>query len=276
MSLIKNKDTGNFYPTYIPNTDWRCDWLFSTHRGCPHDCVYCSSKKLNNRFKSLGDPTVPRRLKGEYDYGGLKRKNFPDGTIFVNPYCDTFTLDVTNEINPLLWLCNQNPQNTFVFQTKDTFHYLSFNEEDERHNQIPSRSWLGTTIETDDTVLYKELGISNAPIPANRLHNLVYLKQRSKKEFRFFVTIEPVMKFSGRLLFWLKELQPNLVFIGANTSKVQLPEPTNDELIEFIYALYDTIGIEKVYLKSNVRRLIPDFYDGWKLAEKQNMEVNNG
>jgi hypothetical protein len=63
-------------------------------------------------------------------------------------------------------------------------------------------------------------------------------------------------------------IKPDLIFIGANTSKIQLPEPTSEELINLIYSLYEIVGINNVYLKSNIRRLIPAFYDGWKLAKE--------
>ena len=53
---------------------------------------------------------------------------------------------------------------------------------------------------------------------------------------------------------------PDIVFIGANTSKVKLNEPSDTSLINLIYSLYEIIGVEKVYLKKNIRRLIPHFY----------------
>jgi truncated hemoglobin YjbI len=31
--------------------------------------------------------------------------------------------------------------------------------------------------------------------------------------------------------------------------------------MNLIYSLYDIIGVEKVYLKKNIRRLVPHFYD---------------
>lgn len=288
MSLTENKG-GNFYPINIPEVDWHCDYLWSTHRGCPNDCIYCSSKKLNNRFKSLGDPASLRRLKGEWKYGEwknchreleiIKRSLLPNASIFLSPFNDIMTVP-EGDIRQIFDLVNysrgwwfdrdvighkEKSNFNIILQTKNPSMYFDYID------LIPEGSWLGTTIETDDTMLYKEMNISKSPIPPNRIHNFIKLKEK-EESFSYFVTIEPIMSFSGRLLFWIKELQPDLIFMGANTSKMQLPGPTNDELIEFIYALYDTIGIEKVYLKSNIRRLIPTFYDGWKLTEKQNEE----
>jgi hypothetical protein len=261
MSLIKNKE-GNFYPVSIPDTDWHCDWLFSTHRGCPFDCVYCSSKRLNVRFG--GDPCEIKRLKGEWikdsEIEVIRFRDFPHDSIFVNPYCDIFALPV-DDIKQILEVCQWNIHTdylgnqtcNFIFQTKDPAKYFDYLD------WIPEGSWLGTTIETDDSVLYGKLGISKAPNIPNRLHNMVKLKEENEN-FKYFVTIEPIMKFSPRLLFWINELSPDLVFVGANTSKIQLPEPTPDELVALIKELRK---ITVVYLKSNLKRLLPLPLHGW-------------
>jgi len=258
MPLSKNNDTNNFYPVEIPETEWHCDYPFSTHRGCWHDCNYCSSKKYNIRFG--GDPCKIRRLKGEWRGDNLKHRIFGNSGIFISPYNDIMTVP-DGDIKQILGVCNANADTQFIFQTKRVegyFNYLDI---------IPDGSWLGTTIETDDVVMYNELKISKAPNTPNRIHNLVRLKEKHRKQYRFFVTIEPIMQFSPRLLFWMNELEPDLIFIGANTSKVKLNEPSDTSVINLIYSLYDIIGVEKVYLKKNIRRLIPAFYDGWKLAK---------
>jgi hypothetical protein len=271
MSLIRNKE-GNFYPIEIQGTDWHCDWKWSTHRGCPHDCVYCSSKKYNIRFG--GDPCEIRRLKDEWvDVGGLLEpirpiRLLPSGTIFVNPYCDIFALP-SYDIGMILSHCNdeikrKNQDAKFIFQTKDPAQYFDYMA------LIPQGSWLGTTIEYDDNYNYAETSdyiYSKAPSPFKRLTKMTELIWRYKKKYKYSVTVEPIMKFNlFRLSNWMTYIKPDLIFIGANTSKIQLPEPTSEELINLIYSLYEIAGINNVYLKSNIRRLIPAFYDGWKLA----------
>lgn len=279
MSLIKNKSNDNFYPIGISGTDWHCDWKWSTHRGCPWDCVYCSSKRINQCFG--GDPCEIRRLKGEwFDNRGLidnwqLSNHLREGGIFVNPYCDIFALakydiyEIFSHINSekryqRYW----GKEFTCIFQTKDPAQYFDY------LNLIPEGSWLGTTIEYDDNYNYAEISdyiYSKAPSPFKRLTEMTELTWRYKKEYKYFVTIEPIMKFNlFRLPNWMTYIKPDLIFIGANTSKIQLPEPTSEELINLIYSLYEIVGINNVYLKSNIRRLIPAFYDGWKLAKEQN------
>jgi hypothetical protein len=265
MSLVKNKG-GNFYPVSIPEVGWNCDYLWSTHRGCPFDCVYCSSKRLNNRFKSLGDPTIPKRLKGEWKNDYIYTKLPINSSIFISPYNDIMSVG-NDDIRQILDICNQVKSSSFILQTKNPTKYFDYID------LIPEDSWLGTTIETDLYMKYADWKISKSP---NIRRRKIQFKEVSKRYWRYmyFVTIEPVLTFSKDFIYWIDDMHPDLIFIGANTSKIQLPEPTNDELIEFIYALYDTIGVEKVYLKSNIRRLIPAFYDGWKLAKEQNEVAN--
>ena len=290
MSLIKNKDSGNFYPVHVECKNWKsetfdtpghlpitinilpywkCDDLWSTHEGnfngsgCVFGCKYCSRQKYNCRFKK---PSGLHRSKGEWINDRVLRiRKFGQRSVFVNPYSDLFTFP-EYDIKQIFEVCNYSVKRgtKFIFQTKDPGKYFDYLD------LIPSQSWIGTTIETDlflDSQYYVQNNISKAPFIADR-----YLSMLNKDlgVFKRFVTIEPIMQFSKELIRWMGMLNPDLIFIGANTSKINLPEPTKDELQDLIYALYDVVGVPNVYLKSNIRRLIPAFYDGWKLAEEQN------
>ena len=142
----------------------------------------------------------------------------------------------------------------FIFQTKDPakyFDYLAL---------MPKGSWLGTTIETDSSFSYSVLKVSKAPDPTSRY--LEFRLLRRDENYKYFVTIEPIMKFTKYLKYFLSEIDPDIIFIGANTSKVQLPEPSPDEVMELVIELSK---ITKVYLKSNLKRLVtPEFYLKWK------------
>ncbi len=279
MSLIKNKDSGNFYPKEIKEVGWKCDWLWSSHRGCTFDCSYCSSKRLNVRFG--GDSCEIRRLKGEWmgvdASGHLKRYILPNAKIFISPYNDIMTVNKDDRSaifgaiydTTEYWFdrdaVGHKEKSNFgiIMQTKDPAKYFDYLD------LIPEGSWLGTTIETDDLDLYPNLSISKAPNLANRWHNMIKLKVENEN-FKYFVTIEPIINLIGnRLTFYMKALEPDLVFIGANTSKIQLPEPFADDIMQLVI---DLSKFTKVYLKSNIKRLIPTyFYNQWKdgLFEKE-------
>lgn len=250
MSLIKNKEGGNFYPISIPDTNWCCDYLWSTHRGCGFDCVYCSSKRLNVRFG--GNPTEVRRLKGEWNGKMFPLRELPSGGIFVNPYCDMFGLP-KEDITAILTHCgfalwNETEPTTFIFQTKDPAKYFDYLD------MIPEGSWLGTTIASN----YNRLQIEpNAPLISERYFAMKELRKSGK--YNLFITIEPIMEFDYRALMdIIYPSTPDLIFIGADTGNNNLPEPTSDEVMELITELRK---ITTVYLKSNLTRLLPKGFE---------------
>lgn len=259
MGLTENIEGNNFYPKYIPEVDWHCDYLWSTNRGCSFDCVYCSSKRFNVRFG--GDPAIPRRLKGEWaDIGGVLdpirlTRLLPSRSIFVNPYCDMFSLsdweikEILHHISDEMTR-HQNPNMSFIFQTKaEYFDYLDL---------IPEGSWLGTTIETNE---YSQW-ISNAPSPYDRYIQMTGLRDKIKRGYlygcKLFVTIEPAMIESCKVLslyHMIKEIKPELVFVGCGTGEITYPEPTRGELIALIEELKK---ITHVHVKNNAQRIIGD------------------
>mgnify|MGYP001201140718 FL=1 len=258
MSLIKNNDDNNFYPVSIPEGNWNCDYLFSTHRGCSFDCVYCSSKRLNKRFKSMGDPAVPRRLKGEWLFDKIEEtfllRDLPPGGVFINPYCDTFDLP-DEDINFILDNCNRSNvierPTTCIFQTKNPQRYFEY------LYLILQGSWLGTTIETTYTTNeYRDMNFSKAPSPYDRYQAMQKIV-KSKYQGKIFITIEPAMEILiPKMIDWMENIQPDLIFIGCDSGKNNLPEPTRDELIELIRRLKQ---ITTVHVKSNCKRILGDW-----------------
>lgn len=274
MGLTENVEGNNFYPKCIPEVNWRCDYLWSTHRGCSFDCSYCSSKRFNVRFG--GDPTVPRRLRGEWCpepmQGYLKKGHLPNAGVFLSPYNDIMTIS-DYDIKKIFRIVNhsaewrrikqyvtnttENNHFNIIMQTKDPSRYFDYLD------LIPKGSWLGTTIETDDILEYGNLGISKSPSSYVRYAAMVSLRDyinthaiNTIPQCRLFVTIEPVIKCSiFTLSKWIRRIKPELVFIGCDSGKNNLPEPTMNELIELIEQLKH---ITTVHVKSNAQRIIGD------------------
>ena len=55
----------------------------------------------------------------------------------------------------------------------------------------------------------------------------------------------------------MDDIRPDLIFVGANTSDTILNEPTKDEALAFIEALFARYP---VYVKENMKRLLGGDY----------------
>lgn len=111
---------------------------------------------------------------------------------------------------------------TFFFQSKEPKVFYDYD--------FPENVILGITLESNRW--YKE--ISDAPPPFERMKVFYDLKYPRK-----FITIEPILDFDFSIfLGWLRELNPERVYIGYDTKKTWWME-----------------GKEKVYLRKYEPRL---------------------
>ena len=113
---------------------------------------------------------------------------------------------------------------TFLLQSKNpqTFNRVTF----------PDNVILGTTIETNRDDGYGK--ISKAPVPSQRCRKFLNVRHRSK-----MVTIEPVLDFHADVLVnWISEINPCLIWLGYDSRKNRLPEPS----LEKLKALYWELG----------------------------------
>ena len=88
---------------------------------------------------------------------------------------------------------------------------------------------------------------------------------------KLFVTIEPAMIESEKVLslyHMIKEIKPELVFVGCGTGEVTYPEPSRNELIELIEQLK---LITHVHVKSNAGRILGDMtlHNWFKVIKKK-------
>ncbi len=211
-----NKQKGNMYG-FVTHT-----WNVIKGK-CPHDCSYCYMKEFPQGALRFDE----KELKTDLGEG-----NF----IFVGSSCDMFAKDV-----PRLWIetiishCNEYPNNTYLFQTKDPYNFFKF------RGLFMDNTILGTTIESNrDTP-------SKAPHTKERKDAMKYLS--SKK----MITIEPIMDFDLDILVdWIKNTRPEFVNIGADSKEHNLPEPSWYKVKLLIEELEK---FTKVNLKYNLDRL---------------------
>lgn len=226
MSLNKLTKGSNMY-----------DWISSTWnpiRGrCLHDCSYCSLKSIAKRFNHPQEPIhlVESELKTNLGKGK---------TIFVGSSCDLFARDIPDIwVSRVLKHCLDYPKNTYIFQSKDPERMFTF------WNEIPEGSFIGTTIESN-----KEYNISKAPDVQERAY---FLGQFDGKEFKRFVTIEPICSFDlNELVLLIRKCRPTFVNIGADSKKNNLPEPSRAEVDELIVRLKEFTEVRR---KTNLERL---------------------
>lgn len=208
--------------------------------GCEFDCIYCeksfkaqAKRQKNKCMKCYGYiPHVhPKRLEGY-----LPRTRYME-YIFTCASGD-ISFCSTEYLRLIINRIRQEPDKTFLIQSKNpaTFNRVIF----------PDNVILGTTIETDDDVLYMRHGISYAPVPSKRYKEFLGIKHKFK-----MVTIEPVLRFKDNLVKWIEDLDLVLVWLGYDSKDCDLPEPSYDDFMR----LYSEIGLLNipVFLK-NVKK----------------------
>ncbi len=241
MSLTKYKETKNSYPNKVPNSDWSIDYEWSTHSGCVLDCLYCYKKLYNKQFG--GDSCIVRRLSNEWDVSHFSRK-LPSGNIIINPHSDLFSihskkLDDGNDMDIMLVMYNIRDNYDYHAEKVEKFNCIFGTKEPEMYYRyidiIPKGSLLGTTLETTETRNYVFSKASNL---ISRFTSMMKLRQIYGKKFKLWITISPIMQFTlSTMVNWMKEISPDIVFVGADTGKNELPEPTTYEVLTLIDTL---------------------------------------
>lgn len=125
------------------------------------------------------------------------------------------------------------PSKTFFFQSKNPEVFIDYS--------FPENVILGITLESNRW--YEE--ISDAPPPFERMKVFYDLKYPRK-----FITIEPILDFDFSIfLGWLRELNPERIYIGYDTKKNNLPEPTLHKTRNLIHELKRFTKVKTKYMK---------------------------
>jgi DNA repair photolyase len=215
------------------------DWVTHMHthlRGkCSHECSYCYVQR--NRFgtpkRYTGAPALDQ-WELDVDYG-MNR------TIFIEHMNDMFADSIKDAwICAILDHCVRYDKNTYVFQTKNPERALEF------ISHFPSSYMIGTTIESNLNVF----AVSKAPLVEDRAHGIWMFADRCPT----FITIEPIMQFTGAFAKMIIDARPTFVNIGADSKRSLLPEPSQKEVMELAKRL-QSHGVE-IKKKINLDRLL--------------------
>ena len=207
---------------------------------CLHDCKYCSTKTFKNRL-----PALKKKYSGKphLDQKVLDRSLGKNNTWFICGATDLFAENVPAKfiIKILEWILKY-PDNEYILQTKNPKRFYDF------QGWFTDNMILATTIETDNPFIIQH--ISKAPFPANRALWMVKLPSFIRK----MVTIEPIMSFTiSGMINLIKQIEPEVVYIGANSKGHNLSEPPAKDIRELISELKK---FTKIIQKPNLKRLL--------------------
>lgn len=209
---------------------------WNPYTGCLFDCAYCWARqlvkeRLQPQGKKYKDGFIPSFHSEE-----LNRRFKPGDFVFVSDMGDiSFATGEWRRI--IIEKVAEFPDAKFLFQSKDPsiLHSTLL--------RLPN-IYVGTTIETN-----RDYGVTKAPPPFARYMHLWNVAHAHK-----FLSIEPVMDFDlETLVRWVRNIQPEIVEVGADNYSNNLPEPAWDKvealletLRKFVSSVVEKEGLERL------------------------------
>lgn len=180
--------------------------------GCEYQCKYCTNsfqrqmkRQKHNCIKCYNyEPHFhPERLKQPLP------RTYGDEFIWVASSGDISFITLPNMLK-ILRKIDEYPNRTFFFQTKNPRFFFDYT--------FPDNVILGITLESNRNYL----SISKAPSQFTRYLDFLGLSFEKK-----IITIEPILDFSLNIFVrWIKDIKPIRVYIGYDTKKSKLIEPS--------------------------------------------------
>ena len=222
--------------------------IWNVAKGCYFDCVYCrpSFQRQAKRQKPTIDKNGRKRgCQQCYDYDPHfhpERLNINFNNKRYDTSGDKFIWAISSGeiacmreewVNQIINKIKEYPNRTFFFQTKspDCFYKYEF----------PDNVILGITMETD---VYRTKITDAMPL----WHRYAFFKDYEHP--RKFVTIEPIMDFIfEHFLSWLRDINPERIYIGYDTKKCGLIEPPLDKTLRLIDELKKFTIVKIKYMR---------------------------
>lgn len=179
--------------------------------GCMYNCVYCWARNYAKRLAAMEvEPYRTHGFKPVFAEWRLKQK-FPKGDfIFVSDMGEMWGNWVPKEwITKVLNVLTAKPKTNFLFLTKNPKRYSEF------LGTFTDNMLLGATIETN-----RPNKLSGAPSYVERFEAMKNFDWKHKA-----VVVEPVLDFDPEFVDWIKEIKPELVYVGYDNYNNKLPEP---------------------------------------------------
>ena len=199
------------------SVDGRTMKTWSVFSGCMYSCSYCNARQLAlTRLKNVEryrDGFIPR-----FNPKELYRTFKPGDWVFV-AYMGDISFAIRPEVINILERIREYPETAFLFCTKNPMIYWYWSL------HWPENLYLGATIETTE-----DYELTKAPPPRDRFVAMKALDHPHK-----FISIEPVCDFDLELMIeWMEEISPDIIEVGADNYKTNLPEPSAAKLRELL------------------------------------------
>lgn len=194
-------------------------------KGCLNGCLYCKrSFQAMERFRKDTCPACFRFEPHEHEERLSVRfpKTVGDQFIFTCASGDISFCD-DDFLKKILDVIKNNSDKTFLIQTKSPYWF--------QLHEFPENVILGITLESNRN--YPD--ISDAPLQSARIE---WFSDNILKHPRKSVTIEPILDFDPfKLLYALVEINPERIYIGYDTKKCGLPQPSIKKTLDFVELL---------------------------------------
>ena len=205
--------------------------------GCGHDCVYCKPSFQAQMKRQLHNC---KRCYAYEPHAHLERllkpppKTEGDEFIFFPSSGDPAFATVTEFLLAVNYM-KDYVDTMFLTQTKDPKCLLNYD--------FPPNVLLATTAETDigwwknTPSEYKFYSaISKAPHPTERMKIMAIVEERFPQN-PIVLTVEPILEFSSSFIQSIKDVCPNIVYVGYDNHHCKLPEPTLEKTQRLIQQL---------------------------------------
>ncbi len=197
--------------------------------GCKFHCVYCEPSFQRQAKRRRKWCELCYRYEPHFHPERLSR--VPSAKLIFTCAFGDIAFARSHEVEQILRAVEKYKNKTFMFQTKDPACYVLYLNYPHAGGEsiVPENAILGTTIETTYDDEYER--ISQAPPPSER-----YEIMADDVDHRKFVTIEPILDLDIDIMVgWIKDIEPEFVYVGYDTHNCKLPEPglrKTKELIE--------------------------------------------
>ncbi|KKM67080.1 hypothetical protein LCGC14_1474660 [marine sediment metagenome] len=205
--------------------------------GCEFDCIYCKKSFKAQMRRQIHNCELCGNYIPHFHEERLNKKlpkTRGDQFIWVGSSGDISFISNDN-MEHILNKIKEYPDRTFFFQTKDPEWFSQW--------VFPSNTILGITLETDRNT--KLLEFSKAPSPLTRFYDFKDIKHHRK-----FITIEPILKFNlGVFLRMIQGLKPERIYIGYDSKKNNLPEPSLKKVRHLISIMKDFTKVKEKLMR---------------------------